>query len=140
MAAVAEFLADISAIARYRSAEVASRLDPLVIAGLVATCGVVDLELLSSARGEAEYTKIAATRRASFAWLTTNDTDIRRALEIQGQLAALGQFRVGWPELVTAAVAERHEVTLLHYRTEYDLIAELSGQRVEWVVPQGTLP
>lgn len=140
MAGVAEFLADTSAIARYRSAEVASRLDPLLIAGLVATCGVVDLELLSSARAEAEYTKIAATRRASFAWLTTEDVDIRRALEIQGRLATAGHFQVSWPDLVTAAVAERHDVTLLHYRREYDLIAELSGQRAEWVVPRGTLP
>jgi predicted nucleic acid-binding protein len=139
MAAVAEFLADISALARYRSAEVASRLDPLVIAGLVATCGVVDLELLSSATAEAEYAKIAATRRASFPWLTTDDVDIRRALEIQRRLAGLGHFQVGWPHLVTAAVAERHGVTLLHYRSEYDLIAELSGQPTEWVVPKGTV-
>jgi predicted nucleic acid-binding protein len=140
MAAVAEFLADTSAIARYRSVEVASRLDPLVIAGLVATCGVVDLELLSTARGEAEYSKIAATRRASFTWLTTDDMDIRRALEIQAKLYALGHSRIAWPDLVTAAVAERHGVTLLHYRTDYEVIAELSGQPVEWVVPKGSLP
>jgi predicted nucleic acid-binding protein len=140
MAAVAQFLADTSAIARYRSVEVASRLDPLVIAGVVATCGVVDLELLSTAHSEPEYTKIASARRASFTWLTTDDLDIRRALEIQTKLYALGHFRIAWPDLVTAAVAERHGVTLLHYRTDYEVIAELSGQDAEWVVPKGSLP
>jgi predicted nucleic acid-binding protein len=137
---VAEFLADTSAIARYRRTEVATRLDPLVIAGLVATCGVVDLVLLSSARGQAAYSKLAATRRASFAWLSTNDADIRRALDTQAALAERGQHRVAWPDLVTAAVAQRHGVTLLHYQPDYEVIAELTGQHVEWIVPRGSLP
>ena len=140
MAAVAAFLADASAIARYRRTQVAVRLDPLVIAGLVATCGVVDLELLAAARGQAEYSKLAAARRASFEWLPTEDLDIRRALETQAALAERGPHRVGWPHLVTAAVAERHGVMLLHYRPDYDLIAEVTGQPVEWVVPRGSLP
>jgi len=140
VAAVAAFLADTSAIARYRRTQVAVRLDPLVIAGLVATCGVVDLELLAAALGQAEYCKIAAARRASFEWLPTEDLDIRRALDTQAGLAERGAHRVGWPYLVTAAVAERHGVTLLHYRADYDLIAEVTGQPVEWVVPRGSVP
>ncbi len=136
----AEYLADTSAIARYRRAEVASRLDPLVIAGLVATCGLVDLALLASARDRAEYARIASARRASFAWLATEDVDLRRALETQGRLAERGPYRIAWPELVTAAVAERHGVTLLHYHADYDLIAELTGQPVDWVVPKDSLP
>src|SRR5436305_8742827 len=127
MAVLAEFLADTSAIARYRRTEVATRLDPLVIAGLVATCGVVDLELLSSARGQAEYSKLAAARRASFEWLATDDADIRRALDTQAALAEQGRHGIAWPDLVTAAVAQRHGVTLLHYQPDYDLIAELTG-------------
>jgi predicted nucleic acid-binding protein len=135
----AEYLADTSAIARYRCAEVAGRLDPLIIAGLVATCGLVDLALLAPAKDRAEYTRIAAARRASFAWLATEDVDLRRALETQGRLAEHGPYRVAWPELVTAAVAERHGVTLLHYHADYDLIAELTGQPVDWVVPEGSV-
>jgi predicted nucleic acid-binding protein len=138
--AVAEFLADTSAIARYRRTEVATRLDPLVIAGVVATCGVIDLELLASAQGRAEYSKIAAARRASFTWLATDDVDIRRALETQAALADQGRPGIAWPDLVTAAVAERHGVTLLHYHAGYDVIAELTGQPVEWVVPRGSVP
>ena len=37
-------------------------------------------------------------------------------------------------------MAERHGVTLLHYRADYDLIAEVTGQPVEWVVPRGSVP
>jgi hypothetical protein len=42
------------------------------------------------------------------------------------------------PELLTAATAEWHRVTLLHYNHEYELIASITGQRVEWIVPRGT--
>jgi predicted nucleic acid-binding protein len=116
---------------------VAARLDPLVLAGLVATCGVVDLELLQSARGTAEYARIAAIRRASFRWLPTEDVDIHRALETQAALAGDGAHRIAWPDLLTAAVAERHRVTVLHYHADYDVIAGITGQAVEWVVPKG---
>jgi len=37
-----------------------------------------------------------------------------------------------------AAVAERHGVRVLHYDRDFDLIAEVTGQPVEWVVPYGT--
>jgi predicted nucleic acid-binding protein len=140
MAAVAQFLADTSAIARYPRGEVAARLDPLVIAGQVATCALVDLQLLYSTRGEAEYAKLAAIRRACFPLLATEDTDLRRAAQLQAALAARSRHRIAWPDLVIAAVAERHGVTLLHYDADYDLIADITGQHIEWVVPKGSLP
>jgi hypothetical protein len=39
-----------------------------------------------------------------------------------------------------AAVAERHRVSILHYDADYDLIAEVTEQPTEWVVPRGTVP
>lgn len=140
MAAVAQFLADTSAFARYPCGEVAARLDPLVIAGQVATCAVVDLQLLYSTRGQDEYAKLAAIRRACFPLLATEDVDLRRAAQLQAALAARSRHRIAWPDLVIAAVAERHGVTLLHYDADYDLIADITGQRIEWVVPKGSLP
>jgi hypothetical protein len=38
------------------------------------------------------------------------------------------------------AVAERKRVILLHYDGDYDLIADVTGQPVQWVVPRGTVP
>jgi predicted nucleic acid-binding protein len=139
MAAVAHYLADTSAISRFPRTEVAEALGPLVTDGRVATCGVIDLELLYSARNSTDYARIATSRRASFEWLPTEDVDIRRALAIQGELAKRGQHRIAWPDLVIAAVAERHRITLLHYDADYDLIAGITGQSVEWVVPKGSV-
>jgi predicted nucleic acid-binding protein len=47
---------------------------------------------------------------------------------------------VGFPDLLVAAVAERERVTVLHYDSDYVLIAGVTGQAVQWVVPQGTVP
>jgi predicted nucleic acid-binding protein len=41
------------------------------------------------------------------------------------------------PDLLVAATAERHDVTVLHYDHDFDLIADVTGQRVEWIVPRG---
>jgi hypothetical protein len=41
---------------------------------------------------------------------------------------------VGFPGLLIAAVAERERVTLVQYDSDYDLIAAVTGQPVQWVV------
>jgi hypothetical protein len=53
--AVARYLADKSALARLSQREVADRLGPLLEAGLVATCAMVELQVLFSTRNHAEY-------------------------------------------------------------------------------------
>ena len=45
-----------------------------------------------------------------------------------------------FPDLLIAAVAERERVTLLHYDRDFDLIAHITGQAMQWVVPRGTVP
>ena len=65
----------------------------------------------------------------------------RRALDIQ---AALWRGRlvraVGLPDLLIAAVAERERVILLHYDSDYEHIASITGQPMQWVVPRGSVP
>jgi hypothetical protein len=52
-----------------------------------------------------------------------------------------GQVRaVGFPDLLIAALAERERVTVLHYDSDYELIAHVTGQPMAWVVPGGTFP
>ncbi|HEY1320138.1 MAG TPA: hypothetical protein VGF32_07815 [Streptosporangiaceae bacterium] len=41
---------------------------------------------------------------------------------------------------LVAAVGERERVTVLHYGGGYDLIAHITGQPMQWVVPRGTVP
>lgn len=141
MAAVARYLADASALARLRHPPVAEALGPLIEAGLVATCGVIELELAWAARTSAELDELRADRDAGYEWLATQDEDWRRALQVQAELWRSGQMRsVGLPDLLAAAVAERERVAVLHYDAGYDLVAQVTGQPVRWVVPRGTVP
>lgn len=43
------------------------------------------------------------------------------------------------PDLIIAAVAQRHGATVLHYDSDYEAIAGVTGQPVRWLVPPGTL-
>jgi hypothetical protein len=141
MAAVASYLADTSALARLRHPPVAAVLGPLIEVGLVATCGVIEFELGWATRTAAEFDQLRADRDTGYERLATHDEDWRRALNIQATLWRSGQVRaVGFPDLLVAAVAERERVTVLHYDADYDLIARVTGQPVQWIVTRGTVP
>jgi len=136
--AVAEYLADKSAWARLSQPAVHAELYPLIRRGLVATCGPVDLEILYSARNTADHDRIR-TERAWLEWLAVFDECWERAIEVHAKLAEKGLHRsVPMPDLLIAATAERHGVTVLHYDADFDVIAEVTGQLTRWVVPRGT--
>jgi predicted nucleic acid-binding protein len=42
-------------------------------------------------------------------------------------------------DLLIAASAESRDLTVLHDDADFDLIASVSGQRCEWIVPAGTV-
>lgn len=134
------FLADASVIVRLVHAEVAEVVGPLLAAGQVGTCGVLDLHLYATIRDPAELTAVAAYRSAAFGWLPTEDADFHRAVRVQAVLAEDARRLTGWPALVVAAVAERHRVSVLHYDADFDLIAKVTGQDTQWVAPAGSLP
>jgi predicted nucleic acid-binding protein len=141
MAAVASHLADTSALARLQRPAVAAVLGPLIEAGLVATCGVIEFELGWATRSGDEFDLVRADREEGYEWLAIHDEDWHRALDVQANLWHSGRVRaVGFPDLLIAAVAERERVTLLHYDSDYDLVAEITGQPMQWVVPRGTVP
>jgi predicted nucleic acid-binding protein len=141
MAAVASHLADTSALARLRHPAVAAVLGPLIEAGLVATCGVIEFELGWAARNSAEFDELRRDRNVGYEWLAIDDEDWRRALDVQADLWRNGLIRaVGFPDLLIAAVAEREHLTVLHYDSDYDHIAAITGQPMQWVVPRGTIP
>jgi predicted nucleic acid-binding protein len=138
--AVARYLVDKSAIARARVGEVAEELERLQTAGLLAMCGVAELEILYSARSGTEHRKIEADLDSACERLYTEEEDFVRARAVQRELADAGRHRaVSLADLVIAAVAERHRVAVLHYDTDFDLIAEVTGQAVKWVVPRGSV-
>ena len=139
--AIASHLVDKSAWARLSHAAVNARLFPLIDAGLVATCAVIELELRYSARHHDEFDLMSRERDVGFERLAMPDEVWDRALAVQDQLSARGQLRaVGIPDLLIAATAERHGVELLHYHRDFDLIAAITGQHTEWVVASGSVP
>lgn len=138
MALTARYLADKSALARFSHPAVERRLRPLVEEGVVATCAVVDLEVLYSARNAADYRAILEERRGFESVPITPDV-MDRALEVQGLLARRGQHRVPIPDLILAAAAESVRLAVLHYDADFERIAKATKQRHEWVVPRGTV-
>jgi len=137
---VPTFLVDKSALGRRQTrAEVRDVLDPLVLEGEVATCGIVDLEVLYSASSRAIY-RAAAQALRGMPRVPVNDGCIERALEVQGMLAERSQHRgVGLPDLLVAACAENAGLTVLHYDADFERIAKLTAQPVRWIVARGSV-
>jgi predicted nucleic acid-binding protein len=106
--------------------------------GSIAMCEMIALELLYSARNTTEYERLRDGYE-KLAWLTTDSQAMRRAIDVQHELARKGQHRRALPDLIIAATAERHGATVVHYDKDYDLIAAVTGQPTEWIVPAGTL-
>lgn len=137
---MAEFLADKSALTRRETRpEVRAVVEPLLLAGRIATCGIVDLELLYSARDPAAYERLSSALRG-MPRVALTEAMIERALAVQAALARVGQHRsVPLPDLVIAACAEHHGLTVLHYDGDFDRVAGITGQTVRWVVPRGSV-
>jgi predicted nucleic acid-binding protein len=135
---LATYLADKSALTRRNTRpEVRETLEPLLLASEVATCGVVDLELLYSATSRATYRALSEALRG-MPRAPMDDACVGRALEVQGMLAERSQHRaVPLPDLLVAACAERAGLVVLHYDADFERIAELTGQDAQWVVPRG---
>lgn len=133
------YLVDKSALARMRLESVQRRLIPLIESKSVATCSIVDLEVLYSARNHEEHSKIRRRRHLSYHHVPLNEETFQRAIEVQGKLAERGRHRLPIQDLIIAAAAELADLTVLHYDSDYDVIAQVTQQSCEWVVPRGSL-
>ncbi len=118
---------------------VRSRLAPIIEAGEAATCAIVDLEVLFSARNHDEHERIRRRRALAYESVPITESILQRAIDVQAELARTGRHRVPIPDLIIAAVAEAAGLTLLHYDRDYDLIAEITHQPTAWVVQRGSV-
>ena len=63
-------------------------------------------------------------------------------MDVYAQLAKRGGMHhrsVKHPDLLIAAAAETAGVEVLHYDEDYDRIASITGQPVQWLAPRGSL-
>jgi predicted nucleic acid-binding protein len=136
------YLLDKSALARVaREASVRAALERLDEAGVLATTAVVDLEIGYSARNLAEFDSVAADRAALYRELPLNRAVTDRARQVQRELARVGRHRgPGISDLLIAATAELYNAVVVHYDRDFETIAAITSQRVEWIVPAGSVP
>ncbi len=136
----AYYLGDTSALARLTHPAVTPRLAPLLESGLVARCTPTDLEAgYSSPSPDAHR----AMRQFRTAWpqVDMSKPVLDRAVEVQDELADRSQQRgAKIADLLIAAAAEAAGLVVLHYDHDFDLIATVTSQPVEWILPAGTIP
>ena len=133
------YLIDKSALARMEHPRVRARIAPIIESGEAATCAIIDLEVLYSTRNHAEHAGTRARREFAYQRVVLTDGIFRRAIEVQGLLAQRAQHRLPIPDLIIAAAAETVGMTVLHYDSDFDTIATVTNQNVEWVVRRGSL-
>lgn len=136
----ATHLLDNSVLTRTGRQPVLARVEQLLDMGELATCSMTDLEQLFSVRSGAEHRERRNQIELRYVRVSIDQRTFDRAVEVQGLLAERGQHRgASVPDLVVAAAAERAELTVLHYDADFDLIATVTDQPVEWVVPRGSV-
>jgi predicted nucleic acid-binding protein len=131
------YLVDTSVVTRLRRPVVRARLAELDAAG-VARASMTDLEIGYSARSAEEWGQLAGALRV-FPLVPIQPQHFVRAGQIQRLLAQAGLRGRKVPDLLIAAAAESTSRVVLHYDGVYDHIASVTGQRSEWIVPQGSL-
>ena len=99
---------------------------------------ISDLEIGFAARNAPEWDK-ALTDLEVFELVQTTTEHVRRAKEVQRLLAVKHQRGRKIPDLLIAAAAEASGLIVLHYDADFDLIASVTGQACQWVVPRGSV-
>ena len=107
----------------------------------IAICDMVSLELLYSARSAGEFDRrrdeLSALRQCPIA-----EPQFRRALDVMRKLAhrsALEHRAVKFQDLLIACGAEASSLPVLHYDEDYERIAAVTGQPIEWLAPKASL-
>lgn len=104
----------------------------------IARSSMTDLEYYFSARNEREWDMLNETI-SIFEHVHVEARHFVRAAQVQRILATKSQRGRKPPDLLVAAVAEDMGFTVLHYDADFDLIAEVTGQSCQWVIPAGTI-
>ena len=115
--------------------------DEALVDGRLATCDMVRLELLHSARSASEFAQIREELTA-LPDCPIDKAQWDRALWVYEQLSAQGgtfQRSVKHPDLLIAAAAEAAGLAIVHYDEDYDRIAAITGQPTRWLAPAGSL-
>lgn len=133
------YLGDTSALARRGQSLVADRLVPLLESGLVARCTATDLEAGFSSTSPGSH-RAMREERSAWPFVEMTQQTLDRAVAVQDALAERSQQRgAKIADLLIAAAAEEGGLVVLHYDHDFDLIADITGQPTEWILPAGAV-
>lgn len=128
------YLIDTSGLFRILQSELRKAWSDHLAAGVIATCPVVELEFLFSARSLADRLEKRQLLRDLLGWVPMPERAYERAAEIQQMLTEAGTHRSAGPvDLLIAATAERERLTVLCDDRDYQTIARVTGQPVKLV-------
>jgi predicted nucleic acid-binding protein len=133
----AQFLIDTSALARFMHNDAERHgWDQAAAAGLIAVCPITELEFFYSARSATDRAQGIEDMRLVFGWVPVDDRAYDRAWQVQESLTERGQHRSAGPvDLVVAATAELRGLALLHRDRDFECIAAITGQALQWFGP-----
>lgn len=131
-------IVDASVLTRLADPSVRDRLVALRTSRRLHRASITDLELGHSPRTAAEW-DLVKDRLGAFGLVEVEAHHLRRASNVQRLLVAAGRRGRSVPDLIIAACAEDHGLPVLHYDADYDHIASVTGQPVEWVVERGSI-
>jgi predicted nucleic acid-binding protein len=126
----------VSVVARDRAKTIAERMDQ----GELAVCLPFLLEAGYSARSAADR-KALMTRFSKLPRIMIDSEVESLALQAQRELAEIGHHRLAPADVVIAACAHKAEAGVLHYDSDYEVLAEHTSLAFEseWLAPPGTL-
>jgi predicted nucleic acid-binding protein len=128
------YLIDTSGLFRILHGKYRHAWEEELTAGVVATCPVVELEFLFSARSLADRLEKQRLLRTVFGWVPMTERAFERAEEVQQLLTERGQHRSAGPvDLLIAATAERERLTVLCDDRDFEVVATVTGQPVRLV-------
>lgn len=137
---MATHLVDKSAWVRLARDSVRERWNTALTEGRLALTGLGMLEILVSVRSAGDFTNVHGALGA-MPRLAITERIVDRAIDVQGEMVGRGTHRAPSPaDLILAACAEVNGLTVLHYDRDFELIADVTGQPMEWVVPAGSVP
>lgn len=131
-------LLDTSVLTRLRKADIRAAIEPKAQLAQLARAGISDLEIGYSARNDLEWDRLAGALEV-FELIETTAEHVVRARQLQRLLASRHQRGSKVPDLLIAAAAEARGLVVLHYDSDFDQIAAVTGQTCEWVVPAGSI-
>jgi predicted nucleic acid-binding protein len=134
------FLIDTSAVHRIMLPAPLTLWREALSAGRVGMCTLTESEVLYSARSPAQGREMREVFADTYAWHVIPDTVWRSMIDMQQTLMDAGCGRCASPvDLIVAATAAHHGLTILHYDRDFETMAKHLGLKATWLIEPGTI-